>query len=253
METKRTAGGALTPEGTVALRAEVLERLRVIVVAGIVVGVTVGGLGGRVAMLVLRLTSPDHVRGVTSDDGFTIGRVTLGGTYGLLLIGAAVGIIGAATYRVVAPWLIGPLWFRRLTTGAAAGAVVGSMLLHGDGVDFTLLKPTWLAIALFVALPALFGAAIGAAVDRVASPGSWTATGRRRWLLPAVLVACFPLTIVFVLFAGAVLVVWVALQTTGVTDRAHGSLVVGLVVRGAWSAIAVAGLFALLRDINDIA
>jgi hypothetical protein len=107
MNPTRTVDGAPTFESVADFRGEVLERWRVIVVAGISVGVVVGGVGSRVAMLVLRLTSPDHVRGVTSDDGFTIGRVTLSGTYNLLLLGAAVGIIGAAAYRVVAPWLIG--------------------------------------------------------------------------------------------------------------------------------------------------
>ena len=70
--------------------------LRVIIVAGIPVGVLVAGFGSRLVMLVLRVTSPDGVRGVTSDDGFTIGDVTLTGTYNLLLLGATVGIIGAA-------------------------------------------------------------------------------------------------------------------------------------------------------------
>ena len=93
------------------------------------------------------------MRGVKSDDGFVIGQVTLAGTYNLLLLGAIVGIIGAAAYLMVAPWLIGPNWFRRLTTGLAAAAVVGSMLVHADGIDFTVLKPTWLAIGVFVALP----------------------------------------------------------------------------------------------------
>ena len=39
-------------------------------------------------MLVLRITSPDSVHGIESDDGFTIGQVTLGGTYNLMQLGA---------------------------------------------------------------------------------------------------------------------------------------------------------------------
>src|SRR6188768_2008949 len=110
------------PEGREAL-ARFIETMRVIAVAGVFVGVVVVGLGSRIAMLVLRITSPDRVRGVVSDDGFEIGRVTLGGTYNLLVIGAAVGVIGACVYRLVRRWLIGPLWFRRATTGLAAAAV----------------------------------------------------------------------------------------------------------------------------------
>ena len=87
-----------------------------------------------------------------------------------------VGIIGAAAYRLVAPRLIGPAWFRCATTGCAAAAVVGWMLIHADGIDFRVLKPTWLAISLFVLLPAVFGTFIGPVVDR-APPRT---PGRRR-------------------------------------------------------------------------
>ena len=120
-----------------AITGDTFEQVRVLVVAGISTGVVVVGIGSRLAMLLLRLTSPDNVHGVVSDDGFIIGRVTLGGTYNLLNIGAAVGLIGACTYRLVAPWLIGPSWFRRCTVAAAAAAVAGSMLVHARGVDFT--------------------------------------------------------------------------------------------------------------------
>jgi hypothetical protein len=218
-------------------------------VAGIPVGVVVVGVGSRLAMLLLRVTSPDRVRGVESDDGFTIGEVTLAGTYNLLLLGAAVGIIGVAAYRTVAPWLIGPTWFRRLTTAAASGAVVGSMLIHADGVDFTVLQPTWLAIALFVALPAAFGALIGPAVDRVSSGTSWTATGRRRWVLSIVLVACFPLTMILVPFAAAVLVGCIALRRTLPPVTPAG---VAFAMRAIWLSVAIAGLVALARDIQAI-
>ena len=56
------------------------EQLRVLIVGGIPYGVLVAGVGSRLAMLLLRLTSPDAVSGVTSgiesDDGFTIGQMT---------------------------------------------------------------------------------------------------------------------------------------------------------------------------------
>ncbi len=231
--------------------AEVLERLRVLVVAGIPVGVLVAGGGGRAAMFVLRLTSPDWVRGATSDDGFVIGRFTLSGTYNLLVLGAAVGIIGAAAHRAVSPWLLGPGWFRRLTVAAAAGAVVGSMLVHADGIDFTVLEPTWLAVGLFVALPAVFGATIGDAVDRVAIPGSWTTRGRRRWVLPLALLAAFPPSLFLVAVSAFVLVLWVPLRRL-IVQRGGAPFGVGLVVRAAWLMIAVLGLFALLNDIDAL-
>lgn len=71
------------------LRTDTLDRLRLLIVAGITTGVLVVGVGSRLAMFALRLTSPEHVRGITSDDGFVIGRFTLSGTYNLLALGAA--------------------------------------------------------------------------------------------------------------------------------------------------------------------
>ncbi|MFN0025657.1 MAG: hypothetical protein ACKV2O_00535 [Acidimicrobiales bacterium] len=241
-----------------AILREIGERLRVLLVAGILTGVVVGGVGGRAAMFILRLTSPDSVRGVTSDDGFTIGEVTLGGTYSLLVLGAFIGLIGAAAYRWVSPWLLGPRWFRRVTVAAASSAVVGSMLVHADGVDFTLLQPTWLAVSLFVALPGLFGWLIGWAVDAVAAPGSWTSTGKRRWVLPVVCVAAFPPVIVAVVAAAAAVALWVMVGRVGAPNRPVQPLPLPLplslswAVRGLWLTVALAGLVALVRDVEAL-
>ena len=202
-------------------------------------------------MGILRVTSGDSVHGVTSDDGFVIGRVTLGGTYSLMMLGAVVGIIGVVAYRAVAPWLIGPLWFRRCTTAAASGAVVGSMLLHADGVDFTLLKPTWLAMALFVALPALFGAVVGPITDRVAAAGAWGSTRPWVWMLPLGLILMFPATIGVLLFVVPVVAVWVPMHDLGLARFADRPIV-RHVVRAGWLAVALLGLVALVGDVRAI-
>lgn len=228
------------------------EALRVLVVAGIPVGVLVAGIGSRLAMLLLRLTSTD-VTGIESDDGFTIGEVTLSGTYNLLIIGAAVGIIGAGAYQWVRPWLLGPTWFRRLTLGAGAGAVVGSLLIHADGIDFVVLTPTWLAIGLFIALPALFGVLIGPAVDRVEQPTSWTARRRTRWLLPILLVAAFPPSLTLLAVAAVIVAVWFAVRSAAFVEWIREARWFGYAIRAFWLFIAVAGLMALVGDVNDIA
>ncbi len=225
-----------------------IEGIRVVIVGGIPAGVILVGFGSRLAMLVLRLTSPDRARGVTSDDGFTIGQVTLAGTYNLLLLGAAVGIIGAVAYQLVAPWLIGPSWFRRLTTGLASGAVAGSMLVHADGIDFTLLQPTWLAVGLFIALPAVFGTLIGVAVDAAGPPNNWTTRGRRRWVLPIVLVGCFPLVVPLVLVAAMIVGAGILMGDIALVQRLRAAPAYAFAVRSVWLLIALAGLVALIND-----
>ena len=228
------------------------EELRVLVVAGVPVGVLVVGVGSRLAMFLLRLTSPDRVNGIRSDDDFLIGRFTLSGTYNLLMLGAAVGIVAAGVYRLVRSWLIGPMWFRRVTTALAAGAVGGSILVHADGIDYRLLKPTWFAIALFVALPAAFGGVIGPVVDRVRSPESWTRSGRRVWALPVIALVPFPLAAFPLVFAVVVMTLLMALGELTVIDRIRASTSYRLVVRGAWLGIAVLGLIALIQDVVEI-
>ena len=234
----------------VSVASEVGERLWVLVVAGVSTGVVVAGVGSRLAMFVLRLTSPERVRGLTSDDGFEIGRFTVSGTYNLLVLGAAVGVIGAAAYRAVSPWLLGPVWLRRCTVAAASGVVVGSMLVHDDGIDFHVLQPRWLAIGLFVALPAVFGAAMAVVVDRLAAGGR--PAGWRGWLVPVLLVVAFPLVIPIVLIAALVLAVWVParreLTAAGGVPRAAS-----LVIRSAWAIVALLGLVAFVRDVLALA
>lgn len=229
-----------------------VEGMRVLILGGMPAGALLIGVGSRLAMLLLRVTSPDRVRGVTSDDGFVIGRVTLAGTYNLLQLGAGVGIIGAAAYMLVAPWLIGPLWFRRGTTGLASAAVVGSMLVHADGIDFTLLQPTWLAIGLFIALPGLFGTLIGPAVDAVRRVDSWTDRGRRRWLLPLVAAACFPAIVPVILVAAVVFGAWVLITDAAGLQQARRTPAYALTVRSLWLLVAVLGLVALIGDITAI-
>jgi hypothetical protein len=230
---------------------ELVELLRVLVVAGVFVGIVAIGLGSRLAMLLLRLTSPDYMIGVTSDDGFEIGQVTLAGTYNLVEVGAGFGIVGALAYVLVAPWLVGPAWFRRLTVGLTAGAVVGSQVIHPHGIDFVLLEPRWLAVALFVGLPALVGVLLTLAVDSVAAPGSWTARGPQRWLVPLVGLLLVP-RILVVVVPTALLVAGYVLLRRLVLARARRSAVGTWGVRAAFFLIACLGFLALGQDLVEV-
>ena len=71
-----TQTAAATRAGSQRLR-EVESLVRVVsatIVIGAGSGAVIGGLGGRLAMRILFLTSGDGVKGLTSDDGFEIGR-----------------------------------------------------------------------------------------------------------------------------------------------------------------------------------
>jgi hypothetical protein len=140
------------------------------VAAGAIAGALIGGVGGRLAMLLLRLTSPDSVIGVTSDDGFEIGVVSFDSVnllLGMTALGAVNGALYAVVRRVLPDALRLPLWT------VFAGVTGGATIVHGDGVDFTLLEPASLAIALFVALPALAAALVVALTERWTPREPW--------------------------------------------------------------------------------
>ena len=189
--------------------------------------------------------------GIESDDGFEIGRITLSGSYQLLALGAAVGVIGALAYVVVAPWLIGPGWFRRLTVGLTAGALVGSLVIVPGGIDFTFLEPTWLAVAFFVGLPVVSGIVLTLAVDLVAQPESWTRRGRTAWLLPVVLLVLVP-TAVLVLVPVVVIVAVLLPLRRLLLQPLLGSRIGTFAVRGVFLVIPVLSFMALGEDLAEL-
>ncbi len=66
--------------------------------------------------------------------------------------------------------MIGPRWFQVLSIGAGPAVVVGDQLVHVDGVDFTVLEPVWLAIAMFVLIPGVYAALLTVLAERWSAP-----------------------------------------------------------------------------------
>jgi hypothetical protein len=231
--------------------AEYLELIRVIIVGGVPLGMLLGGALLRLSMLALRLTSPDSVRGLRTDDGFTVGEVTLGGTYNLVMLGGMLGIIGAAAYVLVSPWLIGDRWFRALTVAVTAGLLVGSMVIHADGIDFRVLEPTWLAVAMFVAVPAVFAFVLVYAVDAVAVPGHWTSRGHLAWAIPVGVLALVPFAALTTLFVAAAVALLLPLRRA-LLPRIQASPVAMTAFRAVFLVIPVLSLLALREDVTAL-
>jgi hypothetical protein len=212
-------------------------------VVGLVAGGLIGGVGGRLAMLLLRLTSNPGLHGLETDDGFTIGLVS-SATFFLLVITAALGLIGGLVYLAVRAWL--PETGRSLVFGALSGVAGGALVIRPHGVDFTLLEPRVLAIVLFVGLPAAYGAAVSSAIDRVLARSSPDAS--RVWFAGLVLVLP-PLTLIGMrgglLFLAVPIAVAVALFAPAAGRLATARPVVlvgraGLAVLGVGYAVALA-------------
>lgn len=163
-----------------------LRRLAAITVAGAVLGVVVGGVGGRLSMLLLARLNPGAT-GATSDDGFTIGEFTIGGTAQLLGAGWQFGLLGAFAYALLRGLTVGPTWFRVMSVSLGSGAVVGALIVNTDGVDFTLLRPAPLTVGLFVAIPVVYAALLARVAEHWLAADGWSARSGLKTVLGALL------------------------------------------------------------------
>ena len=213
-------------------------------VAGSLAGAVVGGIGGRLAMLILRLATPDLPVGLISDDGFEIGvfnlRQSLGLYAGMAAIGAGFGLLYAALRELL------PRRGRFLLYGLFGAAVGGANFVHTDGVDFALLEPRWFAVASFVALPGLAAAAMAVLVERADAWTPWRCP-RAAWLLALPGLPGLVVLPVAVVGAGAIVV----LGRVRVL-RAAVPVVGRLVVPAALVVVTVLAGVALVRDASTI-
>ena len=143
--------------------ARAVRRLSAVTAAGGLLGLLVGGVGGRLAMMLLAQLNPD-VTGRESDDGFTMGQFT-DATFNLLIIATLIGVVGGAIYFVLRGLMVGPRWFQILSISVGPAVVVGSQIVTTDGIDFTL-DPALLAIAMFVLIPGLYAALLTVLAER---------------------------------------------------------------------------------------
>jgi len=225
------------------------RRLSAGVIGGLAMGALIGGIGGRIAMFVLRVTSDPSLHGLKTDDGFTIGRVS-GETLFLVIVTAALGVLGGLLYLAVRTWL--PERWRAALAGVFGGIVGGAAFVRPDGIDFTRLEPLPLAIAMFIALPAIYGVAMSLFVERLlrSGPGVSASWGWLFGLLPLLaLGAAGPLGLGLILLMFAVW--WI---NRSVPDAASlwRSPTITWIGRAILLAVTARGLVSLLDDIDQI-
>jgi hypothetical protein len=215
--------------------------------AGFLAGVLIGGVGGRLAMLALRLTSDPSLHGVSTDDGFTIGRVSVE-TLFLLGVTAGLGMAGGLFYLVVRRWIPSP-W--RIPLMMLFFALVGGAGIIGPSdVDFTRLSPLSLAVAFFVLIPAAYGAMMPWLAERLLRQDSILRRGRWAWI-----VGLIPLVFANIVGALVLLValgVWAIGRSAPTLVAAWRSHVATWLGRAALVVIAAASGAGLLRDGIDI-
>jgi hypothetical protein len=214
-----------------------------IVLASAAVGVLTVGVVSRLMMRLLAGLNADAT-GVTSDDGFEMGRFTLAGSLNLVVLGVLIGVLSGVLFVVLDPVRLGPRWFRTVSLAIGAGTVAGAALVHTSGIDFQILDPVQLAIALFVVLPIVHILLVDLVATRVRRPGvlpgrGWTIGGLVLSLVAAPLTAA-------------------VLAVRGLAIAAAGQGTAGRIVSsGVWVWLARAALtvwfgFALTELVEDV-
>jgi hypothetical protein len=225
------------------LARKTLRELAAVTSAGALLGLLVGGVGGRLAMMLLARLNQDFT-GATSDDGFIIGQLTPR-TFELLMVTAFIGVLGGGVYYAVRGLMVGPRWFRILSISVGPAVVVGSQLVHPDGVDF-FLDPAWLAIAMFVAIPGVYAALLTVVSERwLSAEGGLFTTPL--WLAAVPLLLWIPLApFLAVLLLG--LAVLEGVRRTRRGEAVLGHPLAAWVARGALGAVFLVALVELIRD-----
>jgi hypothetical protein len=161
-------------------------------VAALASGILVAWAGGRLAMRVLAATSPASAQGRLTEAQANVGFPTIEGSIALLFFGGLpAGFAAAFIYVLLRRWLPSGRW---------AGPVLGVLLLlvfgasvepfRADNIDFAIVGPGWLSVALFSTLAVLHGAVVAAVAG--AFSGRLPLPSRQNWkyylpLLAAVL------------------------------------------------------------------
>jgi hypothetical protein len=132
--------------------------------SGIIVGLLVGGIGGRLVMRLATIRHEDAV-GIFTDNGEVIGHITINGTLALMVFGGmGMGFVAGTIWVIVRPWLPETPAARAITTAVAAVAIGTPTVIQRTNPDFVVLRHDPVVVALLIGLVGLTGLSI-AVVD----------------------------------------------------------------------------------------
>lgn len=152
---RRPAAG-LSEDLRLSPAGEVLRDIARGGIAGAIVGITVGGLGGRAVMRIAAMLHPDAL-GALTENGNRIGDITAGGTLSLIIFGLVACALAGVIWVIVSPWIPGQTGLRALLTAGIAIAIGTPVLIIGGNPDFVILEHDPVVVALLVALVGLIG------------------------------------------------------------------------------------------------
>ena len=170
------------PESPSAAAQDAVRSVATVLAAGLVAGVLVVGLGGRLVMRALAATSGDAAQCRLTEADQIVGEITLDGSVGFVLFAGLLLPAGASfIYLAIRRFLPDPVCIGGLIFGLLLLATFGvDDPLSPTNVDFRILSPLPLAVALVAMTALLFGvtfAALAARLDVCMSPvgaDSWS-------------------------------------------------------------------------------
>ena len=170
--------------------------------SGILAGIVVGGLLGRVVMRISGFTAGPSLVGVTTENGNRVGDITFGGTLALVVfVGLASGVLGGIIYAITEPWLRRVRPWHGLAYGVALLLAFGFNVLDPNNFDFTRFGIPLLNVAMFAALFVIFGVAIAWLFDALSALRNGTG-GMARVVEIAAWLALVPVVAALALFIG---------------------------------------------------
>ncbi|HSF86640.1 MAG TPA: hypothetical protein VLG28_13420 [Acidimicrobiia bacterium] len=145
---------------------DLLRRIAVQGVAGVVAGVLVAGIGGRILMRLSAAAAGSEMVGRITENGNRIGTLSLDGTIQLIIFGGALfGAVAAALLVLLRPWLAWAGRWQGPVAGLALLGIAGATVITSHNVDFSILDPAWLNVGMFVVLVVGYGWAATALAD----------------------------------------------------------------------------------------
>ena len=147
------------------------------VLAGMIVGVLIGGAGSRLAMFISgQVYLRQHPGGViiTESSGQTVGSFSWSGTFDLLVEGMFSGAVGGLLYVAIRRWLPGSARWHGAAFGLFLLLVAGSMTISSANRDFSRIGSAWINVGMFAMLFLLFGILVAPITERI-----------DRWFTPA--------------------------------------------------------------------
>jgi hypothetical protein len=146
---------------------EVADTLGRSALVGAVAGMVAGAIGGALSRVAMRISGMLADPFLVTENGNVVGRITLGGSLGLVVGGAVVGLALGLAYVAMRRWLPIAAWRRRMVAGVVALGLLGPLLVNDGNADFVRLGDPAVNVVMFAALLCVSGVVVAAVADVV--------------------------------------------------------------------------------------